>query len=59
MKGRRIEKDDATSDILGNKSAYDEFISTFHYWTGLEGNLKRAQEISNITDNRHIMQKEE
>lgn len=59
MKGRRIEKDNTTSDILGDKSAYDEFISTFHYWTGLEGNFKRAQEISNITDRKDINQKEE
>ncbi len=59
MKGRRIDKDILTSDILGDKSAYDEFISTFHYWTGLEGNIKRAREIGNITNKYDINLKEE
>ncbi len=59
MKGRRIDKDDLSFDILGDKSAYDEFISTFHYWTGLEGNSKRAQEIGKIAIENNIKLKEE
>jgi len=42
---KRLPKDDTVSDILGDKSAYGEFVSTFHAWTGLEGTHKRGAEL--------------
>ncbi|MFU0800861.1 MAG: hypothetical protein ACFWUE_09455 [Xylanivirga thermophila] len=39
-------KDNVEKDILGDQSAYGEFVSTFHYWTGLEGNYNRGREIA-------------
>ncbi|MBM7581741.1 hypothetical protein JOD02_000578 [Caldicoprobacter guelmensis] len=44
-KKRRVQKDDMVNDILQDKSAYGEFISTFHAWTGLEGTHKRGAEL--------------
>ena len=44
-KRKRIQKDDAIQEILGDKSAYGEFVSTFHAWTGLEGTRKRGAEL--------------
>ncbi|NLO83626.1 MAG: hypothetical protein GX094_11340 [Clostridiales bacterium] len=44
-KRKRIQKDDFAQDILGDKSAYGEFVSTFHAWTGLEGTHKRGAEL--------------
>ena len=34
-KKKTIQKDDVIEDILQDKSAYGEFVSTFHAWTGL------------------------
>ena len=42
---KRIQKDDVIEDILQDKSAYGEFVSTFHAWTGLEGTHKRGAEL--------------
>jgi len=42
---KRIQKDDVIEDILQDKSAYGEFLSTFHAWTGLEGTHKRGAEL--------------
>ena len=44
-KRKRIRKDDNMEDILLDKSAYGEFVSTFHAWTGLEGTHKRGAEL--------------
>lgn len=44
-KKKHVKKDNSVSDILGDKSAYGEFVSTFHAWTGLEGTHKRGAEL--------------
>ena len=44
-KKKGVKKDDTVSDILGDKSAYGEFVSTFHAWRGLEGTHKRGAEL--------------
>jgi len=44
-KKKRVRKDDMVSDVLQDKSAYGEFISTFHAWTGQEGTHKRGAEL--------------
>lgn len=40
-----LHKDDMVKDLLGDKSAYGEFVATFHAWTGLEGTHKRGAEL--------------
>lgn len=44
-KKKYVPKDDMVSDILQDKSAYGEFVATFHAWTGLEGTHKRGAEL--------------
>jgi hypothetical protein len=45
IKNKRVSKDDVPEDILQDKSAYGEFVSTFHAWTGQEGTHKRGAEL--------------
>lgn len=46
LEGKKlIPKDDEVKEILGDKSAYGEFVATFHAWTGLEGTHKRGAEL--------------
>lgn len=49
MSKQPMDKDDLEREILGDTTAYGEFVATFHHWTGLEGNHKRGCYLENIT----------
>jgi hypothetical protein len=51
-KKKRIRKDDMASDMLQDKSAYGEFVSSFHAWTSQEGTHKRGAELQEKGKNK-------
>ncbi len=51
-RGNRVEmldKDSEEQDKLLDKSAYGEFVSTFHGWASFEEQIKSAERIYRIT----------
>ncbi len=46
---KMLDKDDEEQDRILDKSAYGEFIPTFHGWAGFEEQLKSAERIYRIT----------
>ncbi len=51
-RGNRVEMPDRDSeeeDGLIDKTAYGEFVSTFHGWASFEEQIKSADRIYNIT----------
>lgn len=54
-RGNRVEmpdRDSEEADGLIDKTAYGEFVSTFHGWTSFEEQAKNARHIYEITRKR-------
>lgn len=50
-----FEKDILEQEILGDMTAYGEFVATFHHWTGLEGNHIRGRHLE-YKSSHHVLQ---